>query len=84
MKILLTFFLLILFNSATFSQKFFIDADTGNEMDDLYAITYLLGLSDKDVIALSAAHFNNPDLLTDLSQVKNLFLLKIIIWGAFI
>lgn len=65
MKTLLTFFLLILFNSATFSQKFFIDADTGNEMDDLYAITYLLGLSDKDVIALSAAHFNNPDLLTE-------------------
>jgi purine nucleosidase len=60
-----TIFLLIL--SATFSpaqsQKVWLDADTGNEMDDLYAIARVLKDDKIKLIGLSSAHFNNPDLL---------------------
>ncbi|WPP51750.1 nucleoside hydrolase [Catalinimonas niigatensis] len=42
-----------------------IDADTGNEMDDLYAIVGAILSEDMDVIGLSSAHFNNAQLLTD-------------------
>jgi inosine-uridine nucleoside N-ribohydrolase len=48
-----------------FAQKIILNADTGNEMDDLYAIAYMLGKADETLIALSAAHFNNVDLLTE-------------------
>src|SRR5665647_1064204 len=44
-------------------QKVWIDSDTGNEMDDLYAIVRLVKAPSIDVIGLSSAHFNNPDLL---------------------
>lgn len=44
--------------------RIIIDADTGNSIDDLYAIAYLLQRADIQPIALTAAHFNNPDLLT--------------------
>lgn len=47
------------------NPKFILDADTGNEMDDLYAIAYMLGMDQGRLIALNAAHFNNVDLLTD-------------------
>lgn len=57
--------LLIFLHLHSFSQKIIIDTDTGNEMDDLYAIAYLLGKVDTDLIALTAAHFNNADLLTE-------------------
>ena len=43
--------------------KIWIDADTGNEMDDVYAIARLLADTSIDVIGLSAAHFNNADLV---------------------
>jgi len=59
------FFAFIILYFQAYSQKIIIDADTGNEMDDLYAIAYLLGIKKANVIALSAAHFNNPDLLTE-------------------
>lgn len=42
-----------------------IDADTGNEMDDLYAIVQALWAKEPCVVALTSAHFNNPQLLTD-------------------
>lgn len=42
-----------------------LNAETANEMDDLYAITYLLVVTGDELLALSAAHFNNVDLLTD-------------------
>lgn len=42
-----------------------IDADTGNEMDDLYAIVRGLIAEDWPVIGLTSAHFNNIQLLTD-------------------
>jgi inosine-uridine nucleoside N-ribohydrolase len=44
-------------------QKVWLDADTGNEMDDLYAIVRLLKAPDIEVLGLSSAHFNNADLL---------------------
>jgi inosine-uridine nucleoside N-ribohydrolase len=44
-------------------QAVWLDADTGNEMDDLYAIAYLLKSDAIDLKGLSSAHFNNPDLL---------------------
>ncbi|WP_288372074.1 nucleoside hydrolase [uncultured Algoriphagus sp.] len=61
------FFLLIycfyLFQSISFAQqKVWLDSDTGNEMDDLYAIAYLVKVPGIDLIGLSSAHFNNADL----------------------
>jgi inosine-uridine nucleoside N-ribohydrolase len=44
-------------------QKVWIDADTGNETDDVYAIVRLLNDTTIKLIGLSSAHFNNPDLL---------------------
>ena len=44
-------------------QKVWLDADTGNEMDDLYAIVRLVREPSIDLVGLSSAHFNNPDLL---------------------
>ncbi len=43
-------------------QKVWLDADTGNEMDDLYAIVRLIKDDSVDLIGLSSAHFNNADL----------------------
>jgi len=59
--------LLVLFTIITSSfaqkQKVWLDADTGNEMDDLYAIVRLVKDPSVQLIGLSSAHFNNPDLL---------------------
>lgn len=46
-------------------RSFILDADTGNEMDDLYAIVRALIDPEVDLIALTSAHFNNVQLLTD-------------------
>jgi purine nucleosidase len=54
--------LLISISSAFAQQKVWLDADTGNEMDDLYAIAYLVKAPGIDLIGLSSAHFNNADL----------------------
>lgn len=63
-KTAILFFLLAL-TSPTFAQKqkVFLDADTGNEMDDLYAIVRLVKDTSVDLVGLSSAHFNNADLL---------------------
>jgi purine nucleosidase len=42
-----------------------IDADTGNEMDDLYAIVRAALADEFEVLGVSSAHFNNAQLLTD-------------------
>ena len=44
-------------------QKVWLDADTGNEMDDLYAIVRLVKEPSIELLGLSSAHWNNPDLL---------------------
>lgn len=43
-------------------QKVWLDADTGNEIDDLYAIVRLVKETSIDLTGLSSAHFNNADL----------------------
>jgi inosine-uridine nucleoside N-ribohydrolase len=58
------------------NQKVWLDSDTGNEMDDLYAIVRLLKAESIEVVGLSSAHFNNPDLLVfekwNAYETKNL------------
>lgn len=58
--------LTLLFWSVTIllnSQTVWLDADTGNEMDDLYAIVRLVKEPGIIIAGISSAHFNNPDLL---------------------
>ncbi|ERM83327.1 nucleoside hydrolase [Rhodonellum psychrophilum GCM71 = DSM 17998] len=65
MKTFITFIIAFFISLPSFSQKqkVWLDSDTGNEMDDLYAIVRLLKTPDVEVVGLSSAHFNNPDLL---------------------
>jgi purine nucleosidase len=63
LKYLLTFLTLIPLFCFAQKQKVWLDADTGNEMDDLYAIARLVKESSVDLVGLSSAHFNNADLL---------------------
>ena len=65
-KIFLSFLALSFFVSC-FAQKrkVWIDADTGNEMDDLYAITPILMDTSVEVAGISSAHFKNAELLTE-------------------
>lgn len=59
------FCLTVLFSATAQKQKVWLDADTGNEMDDVFAIIRLLWAADEvDIVGLSSAHFNNADLLT--------------------
>jgi inosine-uridine nucleoside N-ribohydrolase len=63
---LLFFFYLYFFSTTLLAQskpKVWLDADTGNEMDDLYAIARLVKEQSIDLVGLSSAHFNNADLL---------------------
>ncbi|MCA6079128.1 nucleoside hydrolase [Fulvivirga sedimenti] len=63
-KILLSFLLFISgLLHANGQQKVWLDTDTGNEMDDLYALVRLVLDPDIEVVGISSAHFNNPDLL---------------------
>jgi inosine-uridine nucleoside N-ribohydrolase len=52
-------------NGLVAQKRIVIDADTGNEMDDLYAIVSALLDDEAEVDALISAHFNNVQLLTD-------------------
>lgn len=61
--LILAILLFAAFPSLAQKQKVWLDSDTGNEMDDLYAIVRLLKDPSVDVVGLSSAHFNNPDLL---------------------
>jgi inosine-uridine nucleoside N-ribohydrolase len=65
MKYFLTLIACICIFSSSIAQKqkVWIDSDTGNEMDDLYAIVRLVKAPSTDLIGLSSAQFNNPDLL---------------------
>ena len=57
--------LFICISLSIYSQKqpIWLDADTGNEIDDVYAILRLLEDPSVSLVAISSAHFNNPDLL---------------------
>ena len=58
-----TCLLLFISLSAYSQQAVWLDADTGNEVDDVYAILRLLKDPSVSVVGISSAHFNNPDLL---------------------
>ena len=60
---LLTLLLFICSSGFAQKQKVWLDADTGNETDDVYAIIRLLAEPTIDVVGLSSAHFNNADLV---------------------
>ncbi len=64
-KLIVIAVLFILAQSGGAQSHFILNADTGNEMDDLYAVAYVLGVTGDELLALSAVHFNNVDLLTD-------------------
>lgn len=63
--VFLCFALVFSISAQAQSMQVVIDADTGNEMDDLYAIVSAILSEDMDVIGLSSAHFNNAQLLSD-------------------
>jgi inosine-uridine nucleoside N-ribohydrolase len=63
--LLLAFFLCASLSSQAQKTPIIIDADTGNEMDDLYAIVRALLTEDFEVKGLTSAHFNNAQLLSD-------------------
>lgn len=42
------------------APAYLLDADTGNELDDLYAITLALAPGGLPLVGLASAHFNNP------------------------
>lgn len=65
MKIKIFVFLTLIFswNWVAAQQKVWLDTDTGNEMDDLYAIVRLVKEKNVNLVGISSAHFNNPDLL---------------------
>ncbi|MBC7721905.1 MAG: nucleoside hydrolase, partial [Pedobacter sp.] len=44
-------------------QKVWVDADSGNETDDIYALVRLLKEPSIEVVGVSSAHFNNADLV---------------------
>lgn len=52
-----------MFTASAQKQKVWIDADTGNETDDIYAIVRALDEPSIEVVGLSSAHFNNADLV---------------------
>ena len=64
--------LCVFLSSYSQKQAVWIDADTGNEIDDVYAIIRLLNESSVSVAGISSAHFNNPDMLVlwDLALVE--------------
>lgn len=47
------------------TELYLLDADTGNEMDDLYAIARAVAPDGLPIDVLSSAHFNNLQLITD-------------------
>ena len=50
-------------NTHAQKQPVWIDADSGNETDNIYAIARLLAASSINVVGVSSAHFNNADLI---------------------
>lgn len=63
-KCLLGCLLLFLLTSGfSQKQKVWLDTDSGNEMDDLYAIVRLIKEQSVDLIGMSSAHFNFADIL---------------------
>lgn len=62
---ILFLFLLGIQNLEAQKVKYILDADTGNEMDDFYAIVRSFDDEDVELTGLISTHFNNIQLLTD-------------------
>ncbi|QLE02209.1 nucleoside hydrolase [Galbibacter sp. BG1] len=56
---------------SSYGQKYILDSDTGNEIDDLYAIVYAIAEPDMELISLNSAHFNNVQMVIDSSWSGN-------------
>jgi inosine-uridine nucleoside N-ribohydrolase len=66
MKKLVMFFpFMICIAASAQKKKVIIDADTGNELDDLYAIAAAVLDTNLEILAINATHFNNTNLLVD-------------------
>lgn len=65
MRQIFTLLMLVCLGPVISGQKnpVWLDADTGNGMDDLYAIARLVKEPGVDIAGLRSAHFDNPDLL---------------------
>ena len=57
----------LIFNLFGFSQnnRYILDADTGNEMDDFYAIVKAILDDNTELISLNSAHYNSTQIYTD-------------------
>ncbi len=47
------------------SKKYILDADTGNELDDFYAILRCIVDPEMDIIGLTSAHYSNTQIFVD-------------------
>ena len=63
--LLLSLLAVAIVNGFAQPTQIILDADTGNEMDDLYAIVKAVRDDALEVTALISGHFNNAQLLTD-------------------
>jgi inosine-uridine nucleoside N-ribohydrolase len=61
-EVVLIFYCLTFLYSFLYSQKVIIDADTGNEIDDVPAISYALMSDELDVIGLTAEQWNRVEI----------------------
>ncbi len=69
MKIILL--LISCFSFVSYGQEYILDSDTGNEIDDLYAIVYAVVAPGMDLISLNSAQFNNVQMVIDGSWNGN-------------
>ena len=73
--------LVVFYLTAAAQTSIILDADTGNEMDDLYAIAGSVLDKELEIEVLISAHFNNVQLLTDsmwhIYPTKNINTLQI-------
>ncbi len=71
MKESLSLFLLLLLSSAVYSQQYILDSDTGNEIDDLYAIVYAVAAPGMELVSLNSAQYNNVQMVIDSTWSGN-------------
>ena len=69
MKIVLL--LISCFSFVGYGQEYILDSDTGNEIDDLYAIVYAVAAPEMNLLSLNSTQFNNVQLVIDGSWNGN-------------
>lgn len=58
-------FLICCSSLTCYGQQYILDSDTGNEIDDLYAIVYAVAVPGMDIISLNSAQFNSVQMVID-------------------